>query len=174
MKKCTRCLKDYPRSLKHFLKDKRGKHNLTSWCRNCSNEYNRIYSKKHPRKLQERQKKYDNSEKRIYLRLKQSARGHLVTISQEAFLMWYKSQQRKCCYCGIEEVRLPIDLDSYNRKTSRLTIDRMDSQLGYEKGNLALCCYRCNSIKGNFFTPSEMVEIGLKYIAKRWEGVSSR
>jgi len=169
MRKCTKCQKNYPESLKHFLKDKRFKGNLTRWCRNCSNEYQRAWSKKHPRKSKERQRKYDNSEKRAYLRLKQSSRALLVTITQEDFIMWYKSQPRKCCYCGIEEARLPIDSDSYNRRTARLTIDRMNSQKGYEKGNLALCCYRCNSIKGNFFTPSEMVEIGQKYISKRWE-----
>ena len=168
MRKCTKCQRTYRESLKFFMKDNRYKKNLTRWCRKCFNEYNRGYTKAQPKKLKERQKKYDNSEKRAYLRLKQSSRGHLVTITQEQFLMWYKSQPRKCYYCGIEEVHLPIDSDSFNRRTPRLTIDRMDSSRGYEMENMVLCCLRCNSIKGNFFTPLEMVEIGQKYISRRW------
>lgn len=168
MKKCTRCQKEYPNSLKYFIPQKRCKKGISHWCRNCSREYQRAYEKAHPKPSKERQKKFDNSDKRIYLRLKQSSRGLLVTISQENFIVWYKSQPRTCCYCGIEEARLPILSDSFNKRTTRLTIDRMDSRKGYEMDNMVLCCLRCNSIKGNFFTPVEMAEIGQKYISRRW------
>ena len=168
MRKCTRCNKDYPATSRHFLKDKRYSNSLTKWCRSCFNEYLREYNKARPKKSKERTKKFDDSDKRTYLKLKHSARSYLVTIDQEGFLKWYKSQPRKCCYCGLEETNLHSVFDSFNQKTQRLTIDRKDSRLGYEEGNMALCCLRCNYIKGNFFTPSEMEEIGRNYIAKRW------
>ena len=47
----------------------------------------------------------------------------------------------------------------YN-KGFRLEIDRKDNNKGYEKGNLALCCCRCNTIKSDFFTEEEMFKVG--------------
>lgn len=169
MKECMRCHKKYARNTQNFLPDKRRKDGMTNWCRECSREYDRQYRAKHSTLLKENHRKYDNSPKRAYLRLKQSVKRFTVTITQEEFVKWYNSQQKKCCYCGIEEIKLPLDLDSFNRRTPRLTIDRKDSKKGYELGNLALCCLRCNSIKADFFTPLEMEEIGHFYVAKRWE-----
>ena len=51
------------------------------------------------------------------------------------------------------------------------TIDRLDNSKGYISGNLAMCCYRCNRIKSDFFTASEMKEIAEKYIKPRLESL---
>ena len=58
--------------------------------------------------------------------------------------------------------------DKYNNRVYRMTIDRMDSLKGYEQGNMVLCCVRCNHIKGDFFTQSEMVKIGNLFIKPKW------
>ena len=168
-KKCTKCKKLFPKTLEYFSLDKRNKDGFVSWCRDCFKIYNKEYRVKLLLTLKENNRKFDNSPKRAYLRLKQSSRKLLVTISLENFLKWYDHQPKICHYCGIEETKLPIDSDSFNCRTTRLSIDRMDSKKGYEEGNMVLCCLRCNSLKSDFFTPSEMREIGQKYVSKRWE-----
>lgn len=184
MRKCTCCQEVYPDTFEYFRKrkTKSGEIKTTSWCKNCYKEYARNYRETHPKVLKKyadthreilrkNMKKYDDSPKGIYKKLRHSAKvhGREVIISEQDFTEWYQSQPRKCCYCGIEEKDLSLITDSFNNKTKRLTIDRIDSSKDYEKGNLALCCLRCNSIKGNFFTQSEMEEIGKTYISKKWE-----
>lgn len=128
------------------------------------------YRAKNSEKFKASDRKFNLTAKGAYKKLKQSKeRGHLVVITQTEFVEWYQSQPRKCFYCGLEENRLQTVKDAYNNKTYRLSIDRTDSSKGYEKGNLVLCCLRCNHIKGDFFTQSEMEEIGQKYIARKWE-----
>ena len=49
------------------------------------------------------------------------------------------------------------------KKSGRLgkqASDRIDNSKGYERGNLALACLRCNAIKNNYFTKEEMLIIG--------------
>ena len=53
------------------------------------------------------------------------------------------------------------------RYNMRLSIDRKDNSLGYEKGNLALACMICNKIKSDFFSEKEMLEIAKKYVTPR-------
>ena len=78
--------------------------------------------------------------------------------------IWEKfiEQGRKC---ALSDVDLHFGTESENRTAS---LDRIDSKKDYEEGNLVLCCLRCNHIKGDFFTQSEMVEIGKKYISRKW------
>lgn len=167
-KKCITCRKTLPNTLDHFPKDKKYRDGLKTQCISCRREYEKNYRTANHTRLIQRQRLFDKSPKGIYRRLKQSIRGHLVTITQEKFVEWYKSQPKKCFYCGLPEENLQLVLDAYNNKTFRLSLDRIDSARGYEEGNLVLCCLRCNHIKGDFFTQSEMVEIGQKFIARRW------
>lgn len=170
LRKCTHCQKEYPETKDYFKEySARGKKYLEHRCKDCLKEYNRNYRRENPEKFKRSGKEYDNSAKGVYKKLKQSSRGHKVLITQVKFVEWYESQPRDCCYCGIKEKELQTLKDAYNNKTYRLSIDRIDSSKNYEVGNLALCCLRCNHIKGNFFTQSEMVEIGQKYIARKWE-----
>lgn len=90
-------------------------------------------------------------------------------MTQEQFTEWYLSQPKICSYCGITVENLKKIPDSYNNKTHRMTIDRMDSFRDYELSNITLCCLRCNHIKGNFFTHSEMVEIGKTFISPKFK-----
>lgn len=170
LKKCTGCQKEYPKSSEHFpVTCRRGKNYMEPRCKDCSREYSRNYRRKNAEKLREDQRKWTQTPLGAYKSLKNSTRGHLVLITKTEFVEWYKSQPRDCCYCGIKEKELQTLKDAYNNKTYRLSIDRIDSSKNYEVGNLALCCLRCNHIKGNFFTQSEMVEIGQKYIARKWK-----
>lgn len=85
-------------------------------------------------------------------------RRTILKITKDEFVKWYLDQDQKCLYCGrtLEQSQT----DTLNKKTNRLTIDRLDNNRGYEKGNLALSCLRCNAIKNNYFTKDEMLIIG--------------
>ena len=48
--------------------------------------------------------------------------------------------------------------------TKVLTIDRIDSNIPYEKGNLTFACYVCNMSKGYVFDACEFRLISQKYI----------
>jgi hypothetical protein len=172
LKKCTYCKKEYPKTSEYFFEvyhSKRKKKYLDSRCKDCSRKLSREYRKEHAEKFRDTQRKWTQTPKGAYKSLKNSTRGHLVKITQEKFVEWYQSQPRTCFYCGIAEPELQQIKDAYNNKTYRLSIDRVDSTKDYEEGNLVLCCLRCNHIKGDFFTQSEMVEIGQKFIARKWE-----
>lgn len=171
-KRCTYCQKEFPKTLEYFSQtyhSQRKNKYLNSRCRDCSRILNKEYRAKNVVKLRENHRKYDKSPKGIYKKLKHSDRSWKVKMTQEEFVEWYKSQQKICCYCGIEDNQLQLVSDRFNNKTYRLTVDRIDSSKDYQMGNIALCCLRCNHIKGDFFTQSEMVEIGKTYISRRWK-----
>jgi hypothetical protein len=50
--------------------------------------------------------------------------------------------------------------EDYGYECNRLTVDRLDNNKGYENGNLALSCMRCNGVKSDYFTEEEMLKIG--------------
>lgn len=121
-------------------------------------QYNRIYRTKNPRG--------------IFDVIKQSAkrRNLACEISPDEFSSWYDSQIRICFYCKRNEADILKDRDVVQSIAKRLTVDRLDNNKGYALDNMALCCRRCNSIKGNFFNAEEMIEIG-KIIAKKYAGI---
>jgi hypothetical protein len=95
----------------------------------------------------------------IYASIKISAkrRNKEVIITLEEFEKWYKEQKQECYYCKRTTEECLNSKDNFNSK--RLTIDRKESNIGYQKGNLALSCWTCNLIKYNYFTEKEMLEI---------------
>ena len=115
------------------------------------NEYRRNYRKENPKGI------YRVIKEGLIKRNKPLS---FLEITAEEFVDWYNKQKKVCYYCGrsIEEVKKSND--AFNKKTYRLTIDRKNNDLGYSKENICLCCYRCNSIKSDYFTESEMKKIG--------------
>ena len=49
-----------------------------------------------------------------------------------------------CKICGTELKR-----NKLHAQSNTPSVDRIDNSLGYIKGNVAIICYRCNTIKGN-------------------------
>ena len=107
------------------------------------------------------------SPKGIYGRIVASSkkRGFGDILSQEDFVVWYLSQEKKCSYCDIEA---GSDDNRFFMGKYQLSIDRIDSSKGYVCGNLCLACCRCNQTKSNFFTFSEMREIAQKFIKPKF------
>ena len=87
-------------------------------------------------------------------------RGIVVAFTIDEFEKWWNKQPQVCYYCKRSfELIKSLD-DSVNNRAKRLTIDRIDNQQAYSFGNIRLACYRCNQIKGDYFTEAEMLKIG--------------
>jgi len=63
-------------------------------------------------------------------------RGHALELSIDE---WFEIAQLPCSYCGTPGLSAPTGYG----------IDRIDSSLGYTKGNSTPCCRECNSMKSN-------------------------
>ncbi|MBL7132331.1 MAG: hypothetical protein ISS45_13205 [Candidatus Omnitrophica bacterium] len=83
-----------------------------------------------------------------------------LSITLNEFIKWWNGQEMKCFYCKRTLQEITHDDDKINKKSNRLTVDRIDNKEGYTIGNIVLCCLRCNYIKGDFFNKGEMLKIG--------------
>jgi hypothetical protein len=72
------------------------------------------------------------------------------------FKLWLHNQEAWCFYCHCELTR-------GNGLTAR-TVDRLNPNEGYETYNMVLACRQCNIIKGNWFTPEQMLDIAERYL----------
>ena len=88
--------------------------------------------------------------------------------SKYKFLLWYKKEQKECCYCGVKEEYLKMYfnknnkqyfVDDENKARQRgqyLEIERIvttpkDKNI-YSEDNCALACYICNNAKSDFLS----------------------
>jgi hypothetical protein len=95
-----------------------------------------------------------------------------LTLTAEEFAQWYSQQDTVCLYCAIPEEHLAATgvRTQVGHVLRNLGVDRVDNDLGYGAGNMALCCYACNKVKGNVFTAAEMSgQIG-PAIGQIWAG----
>lgn len=110
-----------------------------------------------------RKRKYEDPIGEKYHNLKQSAkkRNLSVDFTKEELSAWAKTQNAsKCTYCGCY-----LKWFGKKRDPNILSIDRVDNDKGYSLSNIVVCCNRCNTIKGNWFSYDEMIELG-KTIAR--------
>ena len=87
-------------------------------------------------------------------------RGIAVAFTIDEFEKWWNEQPQICFYCKRTIELIKSLNDSVNNRAKRLTIDRIDNKQAYSLGNIRLACYRCNQIKGDYFTESEMLKVG--------------
>ena len=158
------------------------KNNLSYYCRDCCKKYSQTYDKlsenkaraKELRELPEaklrRKIRLESSEYKKAAKLRQQSSKGIYTIitmsakkrhinfdlNRKDFIEWHKEQLKLCIYCKRTENEVIKD----NNHALRLTIERLDNNLGYHLDNIALCCYRCNRIKGNDISYSTMLKIG--------------
>ena len=117
------------------------------------------YRKNHKERIKIKAKQYYSTPPGIYniMIFGAKQRNLECNIAREDFLNWYTNQEQKCYYC--QRILEKIKQDTFGHN-SRLTIDRIDNNKGYELNNIKLACFRCNSIKSDYFTESEMLKIG--------------
>jgi hypothetical protein len=111
------------------------------------------------------------------LRQGAKARGISFELTAETLEAWWHSVPDSCVYCGIsiDEYKTLRDfILNYTGDNSMIkrflrfyrspkqaainwmTIDRIDNEIGYEIANIVKCCWFCNSLKSDFFTPEEI------------------
>ena len=88
----------------------------------------------------------------------------------DEFVDWYEKQELKCAYCDIPQDKITeYQWLMPNINIHRLTIDRIDNNKGYVKGNICLACARCNLTKSNVLSFKEAREIGQRYVKPKWK-----
>jgi len=117
------------------------------------------YKIKNSNAIKIQKQKYYSSSLGIYTMLKgQAIQRHInFYLTKEEFIYWYENQEKSCHYCKRTVEKIKNDTLGFN---NRLTIDRKNNNIGYQINNIVLACYRCNSIKGDYFTEQEMQNIG--------------
>ena len=92
-----------------------------------------------------------------------------LQITIDEFCRWRKAQSQVCHYCGIrqEDISVVGMKSQIQRPVKVMGVDRLDSEDEYRLENMKPCCFVCNQVKGNRFSPSEMKRIGLA-IGKVW------
>lgn len=137
-------------------------------CRNCDNpisESSTVLCDCHLEENRKRAKTYRHERAKHYiLKNRSREKGLPFDISVDSFNEWLHNQARECHYCGAKEEQLIHWKDIKKRK---LTIDRKDNSRGYDLDNMCLACFRCNSLKGDFFTCEQWKSICQKFIKPR-------
>lgn len=102
--------------------------------------------------------RYYRNYKKLVVRANRRNQCHL---SYKELLEIVDKQSNLCYYCGNNLKYLQEGEDS------KMTVDRMNNDLGYTKENIVAACYRCNRLKSDYFTADEFKEIAKRYIINR-------
>lgn len=129
-KRCSKCKEVLLRS--HFANDKSKKDGKRYQCRKClraatKGNINRLESqRRYAAKPENRLKKYKRSAE---------IRGFSWSLTTEQFMKFW---QLPCVHCG-DEIKT-------------IGLDRIDSKLPYQEGNVEPCCSVCNAMKSDTAT----------------------
>ncbi len=121
---------------------------------------------------------YDTCGKGAWNRLRKASirRGHPFPLTTKELKGWWESNEDRCHYCRISLKLYLIIRDfvveykgdnlqitkfqrclknSKHQKIEKMTIDRLDNDVGYEYHNMVKACWFCNYLKGDFFTSKQ-------------------
>lgn len=136
MKTCFRCKISYEDTF--FFKSSNTVDGLHSWCKSCCKQNNAISRAKVNANIESRAK--------IFLRnAKNSANKRKQEFSLEIndIVDFWNKQNKICAYSGLE-----MTLEA--GKLNTVSIERIDSNIGYTKENTILVCQAINRMKSNF------------------------
>jgi len=169
MKKCNKC-SEY-RQLDEFIKNIHCKDGFAGICKSCQNKYSKDWKTKNSKRLATKRriryaeteglevKKRENKRKQLQplrvrcqlLRQGMVERSRLKNIKFDndfftvKYLMNRLSENPKCECC---DKQLDIGFKEDNKfNDNSPSMDRVDSNKGYEKNNVAILCWRCNKHK---------------------------
>jgi len=169
---CKRCGTE--KLLIKFSRNKTKRDGLQDYCKDCNGEINKQWLiqhreqyrqyqadwyKKNRGRLRVRMADYAKTPTERYRQIKRRAklRNVKLVMTKSAFIDWFNIQENICHYCK-------SSLTGYENGSLRgLTIDRKDNTKGYEEGNLALSCMRCNVMKGSWLTEEQMIDAAKRY-----------
>ena len=149
-RRCNKCKKIYPYDTENF---------------NSSRSYCKFCVKKDGKKRYQSLMNNLTAEKLLKIRCEQAyqracKKGWDFDLTLEYLLEIYNKQNGKCFYSGIP---MEISLKGFTNNTYTLSIDRIDSNVGYIKNNIVLCCDAINTMKMKLET-NEFLNICKKII----------
>src|SRR6185437_15881112 len=139
MKECATCKEQFPEESFPAIKNRKDKHYRRSSCRSCESKARagRKFSPPSEQSELRRKKRRTNPIFRPKFIVQDSR----------------KVDKRKGRKNDLTEqlVRELIDMGCFYclRKSSRMTLDRIDNTIGHVSTNVLPCCWRCNSIRTN-------------------------
>jgi len=157
IKICKKCLQS--KSLGGFYKNKHMRDGHFNECKQCCLARAKQHRSENKEYHKERKEKYYHSPAGVYHKKRGQAIHMRIdfSINRDDFIQWFTSQPLVCYYCGGVLINKKI-------YPNGLVIERRDNNAGYSIDNIVLACQRCNGIKSNIFTDSEMLEIANNYI----------
>jgi len=134
---CFSCKSTFPATNEFFFRHSQRKDGLHSWCKDCCRIGN----------LKSKQKLYSTFEGRIktFLRsCKNSSekRGHEFSITRQDLIDMWERQEGICVYTGLKMELQPNTLLS-------VSVERINSDIGYTSENTVLCCNVVNRMKSD-------------------------
>lgn len=153
-------------SISEFFLNRSRHDGHADYCKKCARAYCLKWERKNAKYVCKRHCEYARTpnqySKKRYRLLKDRAktRGENFNLTQEEFRRWYSTQEQTCYYC---EQQLS-QTGRYEDNVS--TIDRKDNKELYILENMALACKRCNRVKSDIFTETQMLEIARKYFSE--------
>jgi len=150
MKTCPKCLQSLP--LDEFHKNKERKDGLSFRCKKCTREDRKAYEMLHKEEIKQRRKQrgYDwpgrkEAQKAYHATLKGKitswkASAKTRNIAWSITSEYLSSMPMKCHYTGVELTFISCQINT-------VSLDRLDSEKGYEPGNVVFCCEKINKMK---------------------------
>lgn len=133
---CAKC--DEKSDVSNFFRHKETNDGFHSWCKKCCRIGN----------LKSRVKKYSTFEGRITVLLRTCKTssikrgGQEMTLTRESLLELWEKQKRLCFYTDIE-------MDTQPELFNSVSVERVDSKIGYTKENVVLVCNVINRMKSD-------------------------
>lgn len=135
-KVCSKCKQEFGASL--FFKHSATKDGLHSWCKSCCKEGNNKSREKVNSKIESRAVVFLRNAKKSAIK-----RNNEFDLTVEDIVDFWHQQNKICAYSGIE-----MTLES--GKLNTVSIERIDSKIGYTKDNTILVCQAVNRMKSDF------------------------
>ena len=134
---CSHCGEMFPATKEFFYRHSQTSDGFHSWCKQCCRDGNK-------RSLA---KKYSTFEGRISTfllscRKSSEKRGNEFDLTREDFIEMWEKQDGMCVYTGFKMDLQPNTLFS-------VSVERIDSSIGYTADNTVLCCNVINRMKSN-------------------------
>jgi hypothetical protein len=136
MKVCFKCKQE--KSYEFFFKHHQTSDGFHSWCKSCCTEGNNKSRAKQNSTIEGRAKIFlQNARKSA------AKRNQEFLLSVEDIVNFWKQQDEICAYSGRK-----MTLDAGKLET--VSIERIDSSIGYTKDNTILVCQAINRMKSDF------------------------
>lgn len=191
-RECANCHRLLDESF--FTKNIRNADGLHSYCKECNALKAKLYNQtKGKEKFTEsRKRQIDSGYFRYghgaFMNMQKSAakRGIAFNLTETQLKEWWLNSEDKCFYCGCTPEKfikyrdfikyyggtnlqiLYIKGHVFNKsnyyKISTMTIDRVNSLIGYRVDNMVKACWICNSLKSNTYSEEDMKQIGPQVI----------